>query len=141
MFKFISIIAGVLFGLGMAISGMVDPVKVIGFLDIVGNWDPSLAFVMGGGLGVFLPVYFLVIKKQPKPLVAETFSVSKSSLIDSRLLVGAGLFGIGWGLVGICPGPVVSSLGAGNIQAWMFLVAMLAGFYIGGRVTSVTAKS
>ncbi|MDN3716080.1 YeeE/YedE family protein [Vibrio breoganii] len=141
MFKFISIIAGVLFGLGMAISGMVDPVKVIGFLDIAGNWDPSLAFVMGGGLGVFLPVYFLVIKKQPKPLVAETFSVSKSSLIDSRLLVGAGLFGIGWGLVGICPGPVVSSLGTGNIQAWMFLVAMLAGFYIGGRVTSVTAKS
>lgn len=141
MFKFISIIAGMLFGLGMAISGMVDPVKVIGFLDIAGNWDPSLAFVMGGGLSVFLPFYFLVIKKQEKPISAETFSVSKSSIIDSRLLVGAGLFGIGWGLVGICPGPVVSSLGAGNVQAWLFLIAMLAGFYIGGRVTSVTAKS
>ncbi|GEA59404.1 YeeE/YedE family protein [Vibrio comitans] len=135
MFKFISIVAGILFGLGMAVSGMVDPVKVIGFLDVAGNWDPSLAFVMGGGLGVFLPVYFLVIKKQPKPISAETFSVSKNQLIDRRLLIGAGLFGIGWGLVGICPGPVVSSLGAGNFQAWLFLVAMLAGFYIGGRVT------
>ncbi|GEA50361.1 transporter [Vibrio inusitatus NBRC 102082] len=134
MFKFISIIAGVLFGLGMAISGMVDPVKVIGFLDVAGNWDPSLAFVMGGGLVVFLPTYFLVIKKQTKPLSAETFSVSENQIIDSRLLVGAGLFGLGWGLVGICPGPVVSSLGVGNVQAWLFLIAMLGGFYIGGRV-------
>ncbi|OBT07966.1 transporter [Vibrio sp. UCD-FRSSP16_10] len=134
MFRIISLVAGILFGLGMALSGMADPNKVIAFLDVAGDWDPSLAFVMGGALAVFLPVYFLLIKKRSQPIVSETFCVSQNSVIDKPLLIGAALFGIGWGLVGVCPGPVISSLGAGNSQAWLFLVAMLVGFSIAGKV-------
>ncbi|MPW36473.1 YeeE/YedE family protein [Vibrio sp. B1Z05] len=137
MFKIVSLIAGVLFGLGMAVSGMVDPVKVIGFLDVAGNWDPSLAFVMGGALSVFLPVYLLVIKKREKSVLGLSFSLATNNAIDKRLLTGASIFGIGWGLVGICPGPVISSLGSGNIQAVLFVVAMLVGFVLGDRVTNL----
>ncbi|GAD79856.1 YeeE/YedE family protein [Vibrio ezurae] len=136
MFKIVSLIAGVLFGLGMAVSGMVDPVKVIGFLDVAGNWDPSLAFVMGGALSVFLPVYLLVIKKREKSVLGLSFSLATNNAIDKRLLTGASIFGIGWGLVGVCPGPVISSLGSGNIQAVLFVIAMLAGFFLGDRVTN-----
>ncbi|CAM3037846.1 YeeE/YedE family protein [Vibrio rarus] len=114
----------------MAVSGMVDPNKVIAFLDVAGRWDPSLAFVMGGALSVFLPVYFLLIKPRSKPLNTGVFSLSSRRDIDAPLLTGAALFGVGWGLVGVCPGPVVSSLGAGNMQAWLFLLAMLSGFYL-----------
>ncbi|GAD89373.1 hypothetical protein VHA01S_019_00500 [Vibrio halioticoli NBRC 102217] len=137
MFKIVSLIAGVLFGLGMAVSGMVDPVKVIGFLDVAGNWDPSLAFVMGGALSVFLPVYLLVIKKREKSVLGLSFSLATNNAIDKRLLTGASIFGIGWGLVGICPGPVISSLGSGNIQAVLFVVTMLTGFVFGDRVTKL----
>ncbi|CAM4138168.1 YeeE/YedE family protein [Vibrio neonatus] len=137
MFKIVSLIAGVLFGLGMAVSGMVDPVKVIGFLDVAGNWDPSLAFVMGGALSVFLPVYLLVIKKREKSVLGLSFSLATNNAIDKRLLTGASIFGVGWGLVGICPGPVISSLGSGNIQAVLFVVAMLTGFAFGDRVTKL----
>ncbi|GAM57195.1 transporter component [Vibrio ishigakensis] len=127
MTKFISLFSGLLFGLGMAVSGMVDPHKVIAFLDVAGNWDPSLAFVMGGALMVFIPGYQFLIKKRTAPIAGAKFSLSVNKHIDRKLLTGAGFFGLGWGLAGICPGPVVSSLGVGNGQAWLFLVAMLLG--------------
>lgn len=134
MTKVISLCAGLLFGLGMAISGMVDPHKVIGFLDVAGNWDPSLAFVMGGALLVFVPAYQVLIKPRRKPVAAETFSISINKHIDRKLVSGAALFGLGWGLAGICPGPVVSSLGANNGQAWLFLLAMLTGMWVAEKV-------
>ncbi len=127
VFRLTSLMAGILFGLGMAISGMTDPNKVIGFLDIAGQWDPSLMFVMGGALAVFMPGYFLLIRKQQKPLNAETFCLARQQTIDKRLVAGATIFGIGWGLAGICPGPAVASLGLGNIQIVFFFAAMMVG--------------
>lgn len=141
MYKIVSLIAGILFGLGMAISGMVDPQKVIAFLDVAGHWDPSLAFVMGGALMVFLPVYFLVIKKRSKPVFADEFCISNKTAIDKRLIIGASIFGLGWGLVGICPGPVISSLGAGNTEAWLFLVAMIVGFVAADKLIAMNEQS
>ncbi|EHW0635873.1 YeeE/YedE family protein [Vibrio vulnificus] len=127
VFRLTSLMAGILFGLGMAISGMTDPNKVIGFLDIAGQWDPSLMFVMGGALAVFMPGYFLLIRKQQKPLNAEVFCLASQQTIDKRLVAGATIFGIGWGLAGICPGPAVASLGLGNIQIVLFFAAMMVG--------------
>ncbi|MGF1685428.1 YeeE/YedE family protein [Photobacterium japonica] len=119
--------SGLLFGMGMMLSGMVDPNKVIGFLDVAGAWDPSLAFVMGGALLVFMPMYFFVIRPRQKPVCASAFSVSTKTQMDKRLLIGAGLFGIGWGVAGICPGPVVTALPSLNSTMWVFFIAMLVG--------------
>ncbi|WP_375749848.1 DUF6691 family protein [Vibrio sp. HN007] len=127
MFRFASLIAGILFGMGMGISGMVDPINVIGFLDVAGNWSPDLAFVMGGALAVFMPAYFFVIKPRKKPVVAEQFCLNKRKNIDLRLISGAATFGIGWGLVGICPGPAVASLAAGNGGVVLFFAFMMVG--------------
>ncbi len=128
MTYFIALAAGLLFGLGMAVSGMVDPNNVIGFLDITGNWLPDLAFVMGGGLLVFLPCFLLIIKPRSKPIFAESFSLSHLKSIDKKLVMGAAIFGLGWGIAGLCPGPVASSLLAGNVDVIYFFLAMMAGF-------------
>ncbi len=127
VFRLTSLVAGFLFGLGMIISGMADPAKVIGFLDVAGAWDPSLAFVMGGALMVFMPSYFLIIKPKQKPLVAEEFCLAKSTTIDSRLVSGAAIFGLGWGIAGVCPGPALSSLALGNPGVWIFFASMMVG--------------
>ncbi|KGK19974.1 transporter [Vibrio navarrensis] len=127
LFRFTSLVAGVLFGLGMAISGMIDPAKVIGFLDVAGQWDPSLMFVMGGALAVFMPGYFFIVRQQNKPVNAPSFCLSTQKRVDARLISGATLFGVGWGLAGICPGPAVASLGLGNPQIWIFFAAMMVG--------------
>lgn len=127
VFHLTSLFAGLLFGLGMVISGMANPTKVIGFLDVAGAWDPSLIFVMGGALLIFMPAYFFLIKPQQKPLNAPEFSMSKNQMIDSRLLMGAVLFGIGWGIAGICPGPALSTLALGNPDVWVFFIAMMVG--------------
>lgn len=124
---FIALISGLLFGLGMMVSGMVIPENVIGFLDITGAWNPDLAFVMGSALLVFLPVYFKVIKPRSKPVLTEDFHISKKTHIDGKLIGGATIFGIGWGLAGICPGPAVTSLSGFNYQSVVFVVSMLAG--------------
>ncbi|MGF1724045.1 DUF6691 family protein [Photobacterium nomapromontoriensis] len=126
----IALIAGLLFGLGMMVSGMVDPNKVIGFLDIAGHWDPSLAFVMGGALLVFIPMYLLVIKKRVTPVCSKEFKLSTNQDIDRRLVVGATLFGLGWGIAGICPGPAVISLSGLNPAIWVFFVFMLLGMWL-----------
>lgn len=127
LFRLVSLVSGLLFGLGMVISGMADPAKVIGFLDIAGEWDPSLMFVMGGALLVFMPAYFLLIKSKAKPLNAESFCLSTNKHIDKKLVLGAAIFGLGWGIAGICPGPAVSSLALGNSDVIIFFFAMMLG--------------
>ncbi|CAH1548648.1 DUF6691 family protein [Vibrio rotiferianus] len=134
--KQISIVAfsGVLFGIGMVISGMADPAKVIGFLDITGAWDPSLAFVMGGALAIFVPAYLLLIKPRNESVFGDEIICPTSKAIDKKLVVGAALFGIGWGLLGVCPGPAVASLFTGNTQALLFIAAMLVGSFTAKRM-------
>jgi len=125
--------AGLLFGAGLAISGMYDPAKVLDFLDIAaiasGGWDPSLAFVMAGGLAVTLPV-FQFAKRRTRPLAAPQFQQPAASAIDRRLMLGALLFGIGWGLVGYCPGPALAALAFGATGTILFVLAMVAGMML-----------
>lgn len=128
-----SLFAGVLFGLGMAISGMMDPARVTGFLDLAGAWDPSLAFVMGGALLVFMPGYFLLVKPRPLSLLGETMVRVPAPVLDRRLIGGAALFGIGWGLVGICPGPALSLISSGQPMIMLFIAAMVAGILLFDR--------
>jgi uncharacterized protein len=122
-------ISGVIFALGLGISGMTQPAKVTAFLDIAGNWDPSLAFVMVGAILVHAALYRL-IRRRPTPLFASTFTVPTRTDIDARLVGGAALFGIGWGLGGFCPGPAVTSLASGNTAVVIFVISMLAGMYL-----------
>lgn len=119
--------AGLLFAVGLAISGMTQPAKVVGFLDIAGSWDPSLAFVMGGAILAYLPLYRLITKRQT-PLFSGRFLIPTRNDIDGRLIGGAVLFGVGWGLGGFCPGPVLTASGAGAPQALIVAAAMFAGF-------------
>ncbi|MXV30130.1 YeeE/YedE family protein [Aeromonas veronii] len=129
-----SLFAGLLFGLGMAISGMVDPARVTGFLDLAGAWDPSLAFVMGGALLVFMPGYFLLVKPRRQSVLGEPIAAVPAPTLDHRLIGGAALFGIGWGLVGICPGPALSLISSGQPMIMLFIVAMVAGILLVDRV-------
>ena len=124
-----SLLLGVLFGIGLTVSQMVNPAKVIGFLDVTGNWDPSLAFVMGGALLVTLPMFALA-RKREAPLLAPRFEWPSRRDIDPRLLVGAATFGVGWGLAGFCPGPALASLGLGETATYPFVIAMLAGTWL-----------
>ena len=118
--------AGVLFGLGLAVSGMVDPAKVIGFLDVTDDWDPTLAFVMGGALLVTITAFRLILKR-PHPVLADDFELPTKKEVDVRLLGGAALFGVGWGLAGFCPGPSVTALASGLAPVFAFVAAMFEG--------------
>ena len=118
--------SGILFGLGLAISQMVNPAKVLGFLDVAGAWDPTLIVVMAGGLLVTMPLFPRILR-QPAPRFDRAFVVSAGAEIDIQLVAGAALFGVGWGLVGLCPGPAVAALAFGRIEPLIFLAAMLAG--------------
>ncbi|MGC6475192.1 MAG: DUF6691 family protein [Parvibaculales bacterium] len=129
----ISLISGVLFGLGLSISGMLNPQKVQGFLDIAGAWDPSLAFVMGGGLMVNL-AGILLMKKRGTPFLAQGFHMPTSTLIDKRLVLGAVLFGAGWALAGLCPGPAIASLAMLTPDIGLFFLCMVAGLLVAQRV-------
>jgi uncharacterized membrane protein YedE/YeeE len=121
-----ALISGILFGVGLTLAQMTNPNKVINFLDIAGNWDPSLAFVMLGALSVTL-IFFRKILKRHAPLLDKSFYLSSKVDIDKPLLIGAAIFGIGWGISGYCPGPSVAGLGLGNFEA----VIMVASIYIG----------
>ncbi|MEJ7872882.1 MAG: DUF6691 family protein [Rubrobacteraceae bacterium] len=125
----VNLFAGALFGLGLAVSGMVDPAKVIGFLDVAGDWDPTLAFVMGGALLVTIPAFRLIFKR-PRPVLADEFELPTKKELDARLLGGSALFGVGWGLSGFCPGPAVTALATGLTPVFAFVVAMIAGMAI-----------
>ena len=122
----IALSAGLLFGSGILISGMGNPAKVINFFDVFGSWDPSLGFVMAGALAVTFPGYKLAFWRQT-PVTAEKFRVPSSSNIDLPLIAGSALFGIGWSVSGMCPGALLPDVGAGHIDALIFLVALLAG--------------
>ena len=122
----IGLLAGLLFGIGLLISGMTDPVKVQGFLDVFGAWDISLALVMGGGLIVAL-VGVQLAKRQQSSWIGTSIDMPSKTTINKKLLIGAMLFGIGWGLVGICPGPGIVLLGTAQWQAYVFIPAMIVG--------------
>jgi uncharacterized membrane protein YedE/YeeE len=129
MSRLMLLLTGVLFGAGIMLSGMANPAKVQNFLDIAGHWDPSLALVMGAALMVATPGFFMVLKLQ-KPRFAETFSLPTKTFIDSKLILGAVLFGMGWGLSGLCPAPALVAILTGQLGFVVFLAAMLAGMLI-----------
>lgn len=124
----VALLAGIIFGLGLALSQMVNPVKVLNFLDVAGDWDPSLAFVMIGALLVTM-LSFRIILKREQPIFETGFHVTKKNMIDRPLLLGASIFGIGWGLAGYCPGPAVASFGLLSVEAVVMVVAIYAGFF------------
>ena len=129
-----ALLCGILFGIGLAISGMTDTAKVLGFLDLFGSWIPDLAFVMGGAVCVTL-VSFRFILRRSAPLLSENFKLPGNNAIDGRLLGGAAIFGIGWGVYGYCPGPAISALVYLDIKTVIFVVAMLMGMALANRVT------
>ena len=129
MNKLASLVSGIIFGFGLVISEMINHAKVLGFLDLFGNWDPSLAFVMIGALVVSSPMFHL-IKNNKKPIFAEKFDYSNNKNINSKLIIGSALFGAGWGLGGLCPGPAISSIALLNIDSVTFVISMFVGFYL-----------
>ena len=139
----IALVAGLLFGAGLALSGMTDQTKVVGFLDLFGNWKLELIFVMAGAVGVTMAANQWVLK-QPKPFFESKFFTPTNTVIDKKLLIGSGLFGVGWGLLGYCPGPAIAAVaysldalasgGAVVYQPLLFIVAMVAGMFIADKV-------
>ena len=124
-----SLLAGLVFGLGLIASGMTNPAKVLGFLDLGGTWDPSLAFVMAGAIAV-ASVGFAFSRKRTTSLIGAAMKLPTAQHIDRRLVVGSAVFGVGWGIAGFCPGPALVALGLGEIKALVFVAAMLAGMGI-----------
>jgi uncharacterized membrane protein YedE/YeeE len=131
-------VSGLLFGLGLLVSQMINPAKVLAFLDLAGNWDPSLALVMVGALAVTLPGFRLAARRQP--MFAQRMQIPMKRDIDLRLVLGAGLFGIGWGLVGFCPGPALAALATGKSQVFLFVAAVIAGALV-ARLVPVEGAS
>ncbi len=139
MKNIIALMAGTLFSVGLVVSGMTDASKVIGFLDIFGEWDASLMFVMGAALAIVIPS-FLYILKMKKPMLCDDFSLPSSRLLDKRLVLGAVLFGVGWGLYGYCPGPAIASLTYLNPSSYVFVLAMLVGMYLADKAKGMSVK-
>ena len=131
-----SIICGIIFSIGLGISGMTQPQKVIGFLDIFGEWNPSLAFVMGGAVLSYLALQLLIQRNFSIPVLGGSFQIPTRKDLDRSLIIGALLFGSGWGLGGYCPGPAITSLGSGSLNALLFVVAMGVGMLLADRVIS-----
>ena len=127
--------AGMLFAIGLGIGGMTQPERVVGFLDVAGRWDPSLAFVMVGAVGVY-GILFRLIRRRARPVLSPAFSIPSRRTIDRRLVAGAALFGIGWGLGGYCPGPGIVSLATGAPAVLVFVTAMLTGMGIADAVSA-----
>lgn len=123
------LIVGLLFGAGLALSGMIDPARVLGFLDVAGAWDPTLAFVLGGAL---LPsaLSYAIIRRMKRPVMADDFCIPQNRTVEKRLLAGAAIFGVGWGLVGLCPGPAIAGMVFGKWEVWLFVAAMIAGMWL-----------
>ena len=129
MFVLSALLSGLVFGLGLIVSGMANPAKVLGFLDLAGAWDPSLALVMAGAIAVGF-FAFLIAKKRTRSFIGAEMKLPTASAIDQRLLTGSALFGAGWGMAGFCPGPVLVALGMGEPKALVFVAAMLLGMVI-----------
>lgn len=131
----ISLLVGTIFGFGLSLSEMINPARVIGFLDLAGHWDATLLFVMGGALAVTVPLYPAILRKQ-RSLLGDTFALPTKQTIDKPLIAGAAIFGVGWGLGGFCPGPALAGLASGNPSVLLFVAAMLAGQWIAGRLAN-----
>ena len=132
MNKIVSLLCGIIFGIGLVISQMINPAKVLGFLNLFGEWDPSLAFVMMGALIISSPSFHL-FKNKEKPIFSSSFSIPNKKEIDKELIFGSILFGAGWGLVGLCPGPAITSIALFNVSSAIFVVSMFIGFYIASK--------
>jgi hypothetical protein len=128
-----ALLIGALFGIGLAISQMVNPARVIGFLDVAGRWDPTLIFVMGGALLLTAPFFPLILQRKA-PLLAPRFALPTKVQIDRPLLLGAIIFGVGWGLGGFCPGPALAALASGSPIVALFVAAMIIGQWLGSRL-------
>lgn len=137
MSQLMALLSGLLFGFGLAVSGMIDPARVQGFLDIAGRWDPTLAFVMGGALLVNVPAYWLT-RRRAQPLFEPKFYLPTRKDVDARLLIGAAAFGVGWGIAGFCPGPALGSLASGIPRIFGFCLAMLAGMAVAHGLPGTT---
>lgn len=135
-----ALLAGLLFGSGIAVSGMINPAKVLNFFDLAGAWDPSLAFVMGGALAVAAIGYRIVLRR-PRPLLDERFHLPTARRIDPPLLAGSAVFGIGWGITGFCPGGSIPALGLGQPSAMLFVGAMLAGIGLARLTRAAIAQT
>ena len=133
MNKLVALFCGTIFGIGLVISQMINPAKVLGFLNVFGEWDPSLAFVMIGALIISSPLFHL-FKNKEKPIFSTSFSISENKEIDKRLIFGSILFGAGWGVAGLCPGPAISSIALLNISSVIFVFSMFIGFYIASKI-------
>jgi uncharacterized protein len=120
---------GLIFGLGITISGMINPAKVLNFFDIAGTWDPSLAFVMGGALAVAIPGYRLVLRR-PAPVLETRFQLPDTRVIDRRLVLGSATFGVGWGIAGFCPGGALPAIGTGHPDVLIFIAALIGGLLL-----------
>ena len=131
-----SFFCGILFSIGLGISGMTQPQKVIGFLDVFGEWDPSLAFVMGGAVLSYFAIQLSIQINFSTPVLGGSFQIPSRKDFDRSLIIGALLFGSGWGLGGYCPGPAITSLGSGSLNALLFVVAMGVGMLLADRVIS-----
>ena len=132
--------AGLVFGIGLILSGMTDPGKVIGFLDVAGNWDPSLAFVMAGAIAVGF-VAFAVARRRAQSVLGGAIQLPRRGDIDARLVGGSVVFGVGWGLAGFCPGPALVSLASGEAKAALFVAAMLGGMALYAAIERLTSGS
>ena len=131
-----SFLIGLIFGSGIAISGMMNPAKVLNFFDIAGHWDPSLAFVMGGAL-ITTAIGYRLIFRRPAPLLAAGFQLPTARRIDARLIGGAAVFGIGWGIAGFCPGGAIPALGTGTWQVFVFVAALIGGILLARTLQSM----
>jgi uncharacterized protein len=130
-----ALFAGTLLGAGLALSDMINPARVLAFLDVLGAWDPALAFVMAGAV-VVAAIGYVVARAMQRPLFGNAFFIPENRVLERRLVLGSALFGIGWGLVGLCPGPAVAALVFGLWQPWLFFVAMLSGMLLHRVVAS-----
>ncbi len=132
--------AGVIFGLGIALSGMINPAKVLNFFDVAGTWDPSLAFVMGGALATAAIGYRLIFGARQQPVFESAFALPTLKSIDAPLVAGSAVFGIGWGIAGFCPGGSIPALGLGDFRAVIFVVAMALGLTAARALRSASSK-
>ncbi len=140
MKNFIALLIGMPFGLGIALSGMANPAKVLNFFDLAGTWDPSLIFVMGGALVAAAIGYALIFRLRKSPVLEDSFHVPASRVVDRRLAFGAALFGVGWGIAGFCPGGAIPAIGLGHTGIWVFLAAMFAGMMATRAVSSLSTQ-